>query len=80
MTLAEYIAAEGLERREVCEALAISRQTLHYWMQRPPGAIPQRAAMRRIHEWSGGKVDANAFYGLKAPPEIVRTEIEGPDY
>ena len=62
MTLREYIREQGLTQAEAAHQLGLSRQVLALYIRQ---TIPRPVVMRRIHQWSNGLVDANAFYRLE---------------
>lgn len=64
MTLAQYLADHGISPAAFAETVNVDRATIY----RLKGSeqIPSRELMDRIFQATGGKVQANDFYGQAA--------------
>ena len=72
MELKKYLDTNNIKYEDAAQQIGVDQSTITHWTN--GRSIPRREVMRRIHNWSGGAVTANDFYGIAGDEPAMRSQ------
>lgn len=72
MDIHTYLKTNKISYADAAKQIGVTPEAVSFWARGK--RIPGRAEMRRIHNWSGGAVTANDFYGIAGDEPAMRSQ------